>query len=63
MNLFELISEIKDGQIAEVTFADKNWYIVKTKHDFIRYCSIDGKEKYEAVSLTPSNIRADYRIL
>lgn len=60
MNLSELILNLMDGQIAEATFVNDKWQVIKS-FGFIRYYE-DGKIG-EAVKLTYSNIRAEYKII
>ena len=63
MNLADVINNIKEGEVYESTFAiNEHWYITKSV-GFIRYCSKDGDLHYDAIMLTPSNLRADYELV
>ena len=63
-SLVDIISNAKEGEIFEATYAlDQHWHITKMV-GFISYCSKTGEEVYDdIVKLTPSNMRADYELL
>jgi hypothetical protein len=62
MSISELISTLKEGQIAKASFGEQVWYVTKSL-GFIRYCSADRVHIGDVVKLTKSNIEAIYEII
>ncbi|MED1125572.1 hypothetical protein [Bacillus atrophaeus] len=63
MSISQLINVMHDNQVAKVMFCGELWYVTKSA-GFIRYCNdITGLEIGETVSLTPSNLKAEYEIV
>lgn len=62
MDLMYLTNNIKQGQVAMVTFKGERWYIINSS-GFIRYCDMNGENIGKVVKLTPSNILAHYMLI
>lgn len=61
MRLSEIIETIKDDEVARAEFADYEWYITKVANQ-IRYCDAAGEKISDIVTLTFSDIQAEYEI-